>query len=84
MDQTGLIFDIYQNSGGGITLSGGEPMGQFGFALAILQACQERGIHTCLETNGFAPQRKYNEILPLTDIFLFDYIKPRVEWPIKT
>jgi pyruvate formate lyase activating enzyme len=66
-------FFFYQNSGGGITLSGGEPMGQFGFALAILQACRERGIHTCIETNGFAPQRKYSEILPFTDIFLFDY-----------
>jgi pyruvate formate lyase activating enzyme len=38
-----------------------------------LQACQERGIHTCLETSGFASQRRYAQVLPLTDIFLFDY-----------
>jgi pyruvate formate lyase activating enzyme len=66
-------LDYYDNSGGGITLSGGEPMGQFDFALALLQACRERGIHTCVDTSGFAPQRKYREILLLTDIFLFDY-----------
>jgi pyruvate formate lyase activating enzyme len=66
-------LDFYQHSGGGITLSGGEPMGQFDFAVQILQACRERGIHTCMETSGFAPQRKYQEILPLVDLFLFDY-----------
>jgi pyruvate formate lyase activating enzyme len=65
--------DFYNNSGGGITLSGGEPMGQFNFALAILQASRERGIHTCMETSGFAPQRKYREILPYVDLFLLDY-----------
>jgi pyruvate formate lyase activating enzyme len=66
-------IDFYEHSGGGITLSGGEPMGQFDFARKILQACRERGIHTCVETSGFAPQGKYKEILPLTDLFLFDY-----------
>jgi glycyl-radical enzyme activating protein len=66
-------IDFYVNSGGGVTLSGGEPMGQFGFARAILQACRERGIHTCIETGGFAPRQKYQQILPLVDLFLFDY-----------
>lgn len=66
-------IDFYQNSGGGITLSGGEPMGQFDFAVAILRACRARGIHTCVETSGFAAQRNFQEILPLVDIFLFDY-----------
>jgi pyruvate formate lyase activating enzyme len=66
-------LDYYANSGGGITLSGGEPMGQLDFALAILRACKERGIHTCVDTSGFAPQRKYGAILPFTDLFLFDY-----------
>jgi pyruvate formate lyase activating enzyme len=66
-------IDFYENSGGGITLSGGEPMGQFNFAFEILQACREQGIHTCIETSGFAPQRKFLDILPLTDLFLFDY-----------
>jgi pyruvate formate lyase activating enzyme len=66
-------IDFYQNSGGGITLSGGEPMGQFTFAIEILKACRERSIHTCVETSGFAPKSNYQEILQLTDLFLFDY-----------
>ncbi len=72
-------IDFYENSGGGITLSGGEPMGQFGFAVELLQACQACGIHTCVETSGFAPQRRYQEILPLTDLFLFDYKATEME-----
>jgi len=66
-------IDFYEHSGGGITLSGGEPLGQFKFAMEILQTCREQGIHTCVETSGFAPRRKYHEILPLVDLFLFDY-----------
>jgi glycyl-radical enzyme activating protein len=66
-------IDYYVNSGGGVTLSGGEPMGQFDFAIAILQACRALSIHTCVETGGFAPQKKYQQILPLVDLFLFDY-----------
>lgn len=65
--------DYYDNSGGGVTLTGGEPLGQPGFALAILRACRELGIHTCLETSGFAPRRQYSQVLPFTDLFLFDY-----------
>jgi pyruvate formate lyase activating enzyme len=65
--------DFYQGSGGGITLSGGEPLAQHDFTLALLQACRERGIHTCLETSGFASQRKISQVLPLTGLFLFDY-----------
>jgi len=73
MSEVERDIDFYDHSGGGITLSGGEPMGQFDFAVKILQACRERDIHTCVETSGFAPQRKLQEILPLTDLFLFDY-----------
>ncbi len=76
-------IDFYMNSGGGITLSGGEPLGQFEFAVAILQACRERGIQTCVETSGFAPQHRYEEILPLIDIFLFDYKASNTEDHIK-
>jgi pyruvate formate lyase activating enzyme len=56
---------------GGITLTGGEPMMQFPFVKALLQ---EKGdLHVCMETCGFAPTEHYSEILPLTDLFLFDY-----------
>ena len=64
---------FYERSGGGITLSGGEPMMQLAFSKALLAAAKYAGIHTCLETNGAVPQAWYGEILPLVDLFLFDY-----------
>ena len=64
---------FYENSGGGMTLSGGEPMLQFEFALELMKKAKEAGLHTCMETCGFASPEKYREIAPFTDIFLFDY-----------
>ena len=63
----------YDNSGGGITLSGGEPMLQFAFALELLKESRNMGIHTCIETSGYADTEKFCRILPLVDLFLFDY-----------
>lgn len=64
---------FYKNSGGGLTISGGEPMAQFDFTYALLKAAKEKGLHTCMETCGFAPTERYEKIAPLVDIFLFDY-----------
>jgi len=64
---------FYDNSGGGMTLSGGEPMAQFDFTYALLKAAKEKGLHTCIETCGFAKSENYAKIVPLIDIFLFDY-----------
>lgn len=64
---------FYDNSGGGITLSGGEPMFQFEFTEALLKEAKKHGIHTCIETCGYAPKEHYKEIAPLVDLFLFDY-----------
>ncbi len=64
---------FYQNSGGGMTVSGGEPMAQFEFTYALLAAAKAKGLHTCMETCGFAPAAHYQKIAPLVDIFLFDY-----------
>lgn len=66
-------MDFYRMSGGGVTLSGGEPMLQFEAMLELLQKCREAGIHTCIETCGYAPAKNYEKILPYTDVFLFDY-----------
>jgi len=63
---------FYDNSGGGMTLSGGEPMMQFEFTAALLQAAREAGLHTCLDTSGFAPVANYLKILGAVDIFLYD------------
>ena len=64
---------IFYGNTGGITLSGGEPMMQADFSLALLRKAKESGISTCMETCGYAPAEAYRKILPDTDIFLYDY-----------
>jgi len=63
---------FYQKSGGGVTLSGGEPMLQPEFALALLQACKEKSLHTAMETTGFAPPDTFRRLLEHLDLLLFD------------
>lgn len=64
---------FYAASGGGLTLSGGEPLAQPDFALALLAAARSEGIHTCLDTSGHVPQSLLEKTLPLTDVYHFDY-----------
>lgn len=63
----------YQTSGGGVTVSGGEPSVQYEFLLEILQKCKDNGIHTCIETNGIMEQDKCRNLSRYTDLFLLDY-----------
>jgi glycyl-radical enzyme activating protein len=63
----------YQASGGGLTLSGGEPTMQEEFCISLLRAARGRGIHTCIETCGVSSRETYERLLPFTDLFLFDY-----------
>lgn len=65
--------DFYERSGGGITVSGGEPMMQFEALRQLLQQAKEIGLHVCLDTSGQADTKKYEEIAKYVDIFLFDY-----------
>ncbi|MEE9431617.1 MAG: glycyl-radical enzyme activating protein [Melioribacteraceae bacterium] len=65
--------DYFKNSGGGLTISGGEPMSQFNFIYELLKEAKANGIETCLDTSGYAPQDKFEKILPLVDLFLYDY-----------
>jgi len=62
----------YTNSGGGVTLSGGDPLAQPEFALALLQACKTAGLHTAIETCGCASWPTIEPLLEFTDLFLFD------------
>ncbi|SBW07763.1 Glycyl-radical enzyme activating protein family [uncultured delta proteobacterium] len=57
---------------GGVTLSGGEPLLQADFAANVLRGCKERGLHTAMETTGYADWRKIERLLPYTDFFLYD------------
>ena len=63
---------FYEESGGGVTLSGGEATMQPEFALALLKALKERGIHTAIETTGFASPAVFNRIIEYLDLLLFD------------
>ena len=66
-------LSFYQKSGGGLTITGGEPMLQPEFTLELLKAAKAEDIHTCIETCGWASQRAYESVLPYVDLFLFDY-----------
>lgn len=62
----------YKKSGGGMTISGGEPMAQFEFTLDLLKAAKRNGIHTCIETCGHAPTERFSQLLNYVDVFLYD------------
>lgn len=62
----------YRNSGGGVTVSGGEPLSQPDFVSAIFRRCQEVGIHTTLDTSGYGAPDALDMILEHTDAVLFD------------
>jgi pyruvate formate lyase activating enzyme len=64
---------VFMNqSGGGVTFSGGEPLLQHTFLLEALKACRQAGYHTAVDTSGYAPKELYTSILAYTDLFLFD------------
>ena len=63
---------FYENSGGGMTLSGGEPLLQGTFAQALLERAKEVGLHTCVETSGAVSTQVIEEVAPFVDLFLFD------------
>ena len=63
---------FYRNSGGGLTLSGGEPLMQPNFAKEILRQCSELGINTAVETAGCLPWENFEKIRLHTDLFLYD------------
>ncbi len=64
---------FYDTSGGGVTISGGEPLMQPDFLIAILQKSKKYGIHTAVETCGFAERQIMEDVLEYTDLFLYDY-----------
>ncbi len=63
---------FYEASGGGVTLSGGEPMRQADFVLAVCRLCKEAGLHVALDTCGTVPWEWYERVLPLLDLVLYD------------
>ena len=63
---------FYDESDGGVTFSGGEPLMQADFLESLLEECRKRGIHTAVDTCGYAPKKDFAKIMSKVDVFLFD------------
>jgi len=63
---------FYANSGGGLTLSGGEPLAQAAFCEEILRKVRAAGVHTAIETCGYAPRTVIEAVEPFVDLWLYD------------
>lgn len=65
--------EFFASSNGGVTLSGGEPLLQWEFASEFLEKMKALGIHTCVETSGFASEKAFASVARYTDLFYFDF-----------
>lgn len=72
LDEVEKDMPFYKNSGGGMTCSGGEPMLQTEFLRELLMKAKDRGISTAVDTAGNVPFENFLEVLPYTDLFLYD------------
>lgn len=79
MEASDVVADVikdrryFRRSSGGMTISGGEPMNQFSFALDLARKVSEQGLSADMETSGMAPTEHYETIAPYVDEFLWDY-----------
>ena len=64
---------FYENSGGGVTLTGGDPLAQPDFAIGLLRLCKGAYIHTALETCGYTEWGIFEEVLKFVDLLLYDF-----------
>ena len=62
----------FYGADGGITITGGDPLMQPAFTLALLKAAKEQGIHTCMETSGYGAKEALLDTVPYTDLYLYD------------
>jgi len=69
-----LLKDLhfYNASGGGVTFSGGEPMLQAEELEILLRLCRQEGLHTAVDTSGYAAREDFDRIMEHTDLFLYD------------
>jgi pyruvate formate lyase activating enzyme len=63
---------LYKHSGGGVTVSGGEPLLEPGFAQELFRSFKQNGINTGVDTCGFVPRENIESVLPYVDFFLWD------------
>jgi pyruvate formate lyase activating enzyme len=72
LDEVCLDRVFYEESGGGVTFSGGEPLAQRDFLLELLTESRARGLHTCVDTSGAAPEKTVLRVAEVADLFLYD------------
>ncbi|MFP4556571.1 MAG: glycyl-radical enzyme activating protein [Bacteroidales bacterium] len=63
---------FFEESGGGVTLTGGEPLAQPEFSIELLKACTDEGIHTAIDTCGHVPAEVVKQSMPYTNVYLYD------------
>lgn len=63
---------FYEESGGGVTFSGGEPFVQYDFLKDLLKKCAELSLHTAVDTTGFVKKEIFKDLIPFADLFLYD------------
>jgi pyruvate formate lyase activating enzyme len=69
IEKDAVFFD---ESGGGVSFSGGEPLLQHEFLFALLKVCKQKGLHTVVDTTGFTALTIMERIIPFVDLFLYD------------
>ncbi len=72
MERVRRDVPFFKKSGGGVTVSGGECLSQGEFTLELLKRCKAEGVHTAVDTTGFADWKWIEKVLPYTDLFLYD------------
>lgn len=72
LDEASSLKTFFLTSGGGLTLTGGEPLFQPRFSFAIAALCREQSIHVAVETSGYAPWPHLSRLASVTDLFLYD------------
>jgi len=79
LDEVMKDEDFYKNSGGGMTISGGECLLQSEFVAQLLKAGKKEGLHTAIDTTGYAPWEKMEEVMRFVDLVLCDikHLDPR-------
>jgi pyruvate formate lyase activating enzyme len=73
IEQVARDKSYFDNSGGGLTISGGDPVFTPDFSYELLRLAKEKGIHTCMETSGYCKTETILKLAEVTDLFLFDF-----------
>lgn len=72
LEKVSRDIPFYKHSNGGVTVSGGEALSQLDFTEALLRSLKEHGIHTALDTTGYAPAEAIERVFPYVDLYLYD------------